>query len=191
LTRHGHPLVGPVGTPTCVATHAIAKEAGVPFIGPFTGAEGLRNPYQPHIVDVRASYFQETEVMVEHLTKDRGVTKIAILYQDDTFGQAGLAGTRRAMQKRSMQLGAEGTFERNTVNVSGGLESIRKGAPQAVIMIGPCKPRADDSHVGPLDLCERGGGALQMPTREIREPADVPTNDSADQPLDIVEDATH
>jgi branched-chain amino acid transport system substrate-binding protein len=136
-------LVGPVGTPTSAAAHPIAKEAGVPFIGPFTGAEGLRNPHQPHIVNVRASYFQETEVMVERLTKDRGVTKIAIFYQDDAFGQAGLAGTQRALQKRSMQLAAEGTFERNTVNVSGALESIRKGAPQAVIMIGPYKPCAE------------------------------------------------
>lgn len=135
-------LVGAVGTPTSLAAHPIAKEAGVPFIGPFTGAEGLRNPYQPDIVNVRASYFQETEVMVERLTKDRGVDKIAIFYQNDAFGQAGLAGTQRAMQKRSMQLVAEGKFERNTVDVSGAFESIRSSASQAVVMIGPYKPCA-------------------------------------------------
>jgi branched-chain amino acid transport system substrate-binding protein len=136
-------LVGAVGTPTSAATHPIAQEADVPFIGPFTGAEGLRNPYRPHIVNVRASYFQETEVMVERLTEDRGVSKIAIFYQDDAFGQAGLAGTERALQKRSMQLAARGTFERNTVNVGDALESIRKEAPEAVIMIGPYQPCAE------------------------------------------------
>lgn len=136
-------LVGPVGTPTSMAAHPIAKEAGVPFIGPFTGVEALRNPYQPHVVNVRASYFQETEVMVERLTKDRGVSKIAIFYQDDAFGRAGLAGTQRALDKRNMKLVAEGTFERNTVAVKGAVLEIRKAEPEAVIMIGPYKPCAE------------------------------------------------
>lgn len=136
-------LIGPVGTPTSMAAHPLAAEAKLPFIGPFTGAEGLRTPYQPHIVNVRASYFQETEVMVERLTKDLGHDKIAILYQDDAFGRAGLAGTQRALEKRQMKLVAEGTFERNTTAVRGALLEIRKAAPQAVIMIGPYKPCAE------------------------------------------------
>ena len=136
-------LVGPVGTPTSMAAHPIAKEAGIPFIGPFTGVESLRTPYQAHIVNIRASYFQETEVMVERLTKDRGFSKIAIFYQDDAFGRAGLEGTQRALQKRNMKLVAEGTFERNTVAVKGALLEIRKADPQAVIMIGPYKPCAE------------------------------------------------
>lgn len=136
-------LVGPVGTPTSMAAHPIAKEAGVPFIGPFTGAEGLRDPYQAHVVNVRASYFQETEVWIERLTKDKGVSKIAIFYQDDAFGRAGLAGVKKAMDARKMSLVAEGTFERNTVNVRGALLEIRKAAPEAVVMVGPYKPCAE------------------------------------------------
>jgi ABC-type branched-subunit amino acid transport system substrate-binding protein len=136
-------LVGPVGTPTSLAAHPIAKEAGVPMVGPFTGAEALRDPYLPHVVNVRASYFQETEVMVERLVKDKGFSKIAIFYQDDAFGRAGLAGTQRALEKRNMKLAAEGTFERNTVAVRGALLEIRKAQPEAVVMIGPYKPCAE------------------------------------------------
>jgi ABC-type branched-subunit amino acid transport system substrate-binding protein len=144
-------LAGPVGTPTSMAAHPVAKDAGIPFIGPFTGAEALRSPYQPYIVNIRASYFQETEVMVERLTKDRGFSKVAIFYQDkvaifyqdDAFGRAGLEGTQRALAKRKMKLAAEGTFERNTVAVKGALLEIRKADPQAVIMIGPYKPCAE------------------------------------------------
>jgi branched-chain amino acid transport system substrate-binding protein len=136
-------LVGPVGTPTSLAAQPIAKEAGVPMIGPFTGAEALRDPYLPHVVNVRASYFQETEVMVERLVKDKGVAKIAIFYQDDAFGRAGLAGTQRALEKRNMKLAAEGTFERNTVAVRAALLEIRKAQPEAVVMIGPYKPCAE------------------------------------------------
>jgi|EndMetStandDraft_5_1072996.scaffolds.fasta_scaffold69312_1 branched-chain amino acid transport system substrate-binding protein len=136
-------LIGPVGTPTSSATLPIAAEAGVPFIGAFTGAEFLRSPFKPNVVNVRASYFQETEAMVERLTKDRNATRIAILYQDDGFGRAGLAGVQKALEKRNMKLVAEGTFERNTVAVKSALLEIRKGNPEAVIMVGPYKPCAE------------------------------------------------
>ena len=136
-------LVGPVGTPTSVATQPIAAEAGLPFVGAFTGAEFLRDPTKTNVVNIRASYFQETEEMVERLTKDRGFTKVAILYQDDAFGRAGLAGVQKALDKRSMKLVAEGTFERNTVAVKSALITIRKANPEAVIMVGPYKPCAE------------------------------------------------
>ncbi len=135
-------IAGAVGTPTAAATLPIASEAGAPFIGAFTGAEALRSPYKPLVVNVRASYFEETEAMVEHLTKDLGATRIAILYQDDAFGQAGLAGVMKALDKRHMPLVAEGTFERNTTAVKVALLAIRKARPDAVIMIAPYKPAA-------------------------------------------------
>jgi branched-chain amino acid transport system substrate-binding protein len=136
-------LIGSVGTPTSSATQPIATEAGIPFIAPFTGAEFLRAPFKANVVNVRASYFQETEAMIERLTKDRNISKIAILYQDDGFGRAGLAGVQKALEKRNMKLVAEGTFERNTVAVKGALLNIRKGEPEAVIMVGPYKPCAE------------------------------------------------
>jgi ABC-type branched-subunit amino acid transport system substrate-binding protein len=133
-------LLGPVGTPTSAATQPIAAEAGVPFIGPFTGAEFLRNPHKPNVVNIRASYFQETEEMVERLTKDLKIERIAILYQDDAYGRAGLAGVQKALEKRKMALVAEGTYERNTTAVKSAVLAIKKGNPQAVIMIGAYKP---------------------------------------------------
>ena len=136
-------LVGAVGTPTAAATQPIATAAGAPFIGAFTGAEFLREPHKPLVMNIRASYFQETEAMVERLTKDLGATKIAIMYQDDAFGQAGLAGVKKALDKRQMTLAGEGTFERNTVAVKAALLSIKKAEPQAVIMISPYKPAAE------------------------------------------------
>ncbi|MFH1343203.1 MAG: ABC transporter substrate-binding protein [Pseudomonadota bacterium] len=135
-------IAGAVGTPTAAATQPIATAAGAPFIGAFTGAEFLRAPHKPLVLNIRASYFQETEAMVEHLTKDLGATKIAIMYQDDAFGQAGLAGVKKALDKRQMQLAGEGTFERNTVAVKTALLAIKKVEPDAVIMISPYKPAA-------------------------------------------------
>ena len=135
-------LVGAVGTPTSRAGQPIATAAKVPFIGPFTGAEFLRNPFNRYVVNIRASYFQETEAWVEHLTNDLGVTRIAILYQDDAFGLSGLAGVKKAMEKRNLSLVAEGTFKRNTTAIKSALLEIMKGQPQAVVTVGPYKPIA-------------------------------------------------
>ena len=136
-------LIGEVGTPTSNAAQPIATEAGVPFIGPFTGAAFLRDPTLGNVINVRGSYDQETEAWIEHLTTDLGVSRIAILYQDDTFGRAGLSGVSKAMEKRGMKLVAEGTFERNTTAVKTALLAIRKGDPEAVVMVGPYKPCAE------------------------------------------------
>jgi ABC-type branched-subunit amino acid transport system substrate-binding protein len=141
-------IAGPVGTPTSVATQPLADKAGAPFIGAFTGTEALRAPYKASVVNVRASYFEETEAMVEHLTKDLGATKIAIMYQDDAYGQAGLAGVKKALAKREMTLAAEGTYERNTTAVKGALLAIKKGDPDAVIMIAAYKPAAEFIKLG-------------------------------------------
>jgi branched-chain amino acid transport system substrate-binding protein len=136
-------LVGEVGTPTSNAVQPIATEAGVPFIGPFTGAAFLRDPSLANVINIRGSYDQETEAWIEHLTTDLGVSRIAILYQDDTFGRAGYSGVTKAMKKRGMKLVAEGTYERNTTAVKMALLAIRKADPEAVVMVGAYKPCAE------------------------------------------------
>ena len=135
-------LIGSVGTPTSRASEPIASEAGVPFIGPFTGAEFLRRPYKPTVINVRASYFQETEEIVERLSKDLSIRRIAVLYQDDSYGQAGLAGVRKAMQSRKLGLVSVGTYIRNTSAIKSALLTILDGHPEAVIIIGAYQPSA-------------------------------------------------
>ena len=136
-------LVGAVGTPTSKAGQPIATAEKVPFIGPFTGAEFLRNPYNRYVVNIRSSYFQETEAWIDHLVKDLAISRIAILYQDDAFGLAGLEGVQRAMAKRNMSLVAEGTFKRNTTAVKSALLDIMKARPEAVVTVAPYKPVAE------------------------------------------------
>jgi len=135
-------LIGEVGTPTSKAVQPIATERGIPFLGPFTGAAFLRDPALDNVINVRASYDQETEAWIEHLTGDLGFTRIAILYQDDSFGRAGLKGVRDALTRRHMDLVAEGTYMRNTTAVKRALLAIRKSRPEAVVMVGAYKPCA-------------------------------------------------
>jgi ABC-type branched-subunit amino acid transport system substrate-binding protein len=136
-------LVGPVGTPTSAATQPIATAAKVPFVGPFTGAGFLRDTKHENVINVRASYDAETEAWVRHLTEDLKIKKIAIFYQNDAFGRAGLSGFKKAMDKRNMQIVAEGTYERNTVAVKTALLNIKREDPEAVVMVGAYKPCAE------------------------------------------------
>ena len=136
-------LIGPVGTPTSQATQPLATEAGMPFIGPFTGAGFLRDAALSNVVNIRATYAAETEAWIAHLVDDLGMTSIAILYQDDGFGRVGLDGVTKALDARGMTLAAEGTYTRNTVAVKQALLAIRKAEPQAVVMVGAYKPIAE------------------------------------------------
>ena len=110
-------LIGEVGTPTSKAVVPVAEEAGVPFFGPFTGAEFLRSPSRKYVVNVRGSYYQEMEALVAYLVDQKQLKTIACFYQNDGYGQAGLRGLELALEKRSMAVAALGTYERNTTAV--------------------------------------------------------------------------
>jgi ABC-type branched-subunit amino acid transport system substrate-binding protein len=127
-------LIGYVGTPTSVPAVPVFTEAKVPFIGPFTGAEALRAPFNKYIFHVRASYYDETDKIVEQVVSIGG-KNIAVFYQNDAYGQAGLKGVEIATQKRNMKISALGTVERNTVKVEEAVAKINAVKPDAVVMI--------------------------------------------------------
>jgi ABC-type branched-subunit amino acid transport system substrate-binding protein len=131
-------LVGSVGTPTGLAAVPVLTQAGVPLIGMFTGAQALREPFNKYVFHVRASYFDETERIVQHLTT-LGVKKIAVFYQNDAYGKAGLEGVERALAKRQLKPVATATVERNTVEVAKALETILPSAPEAIVQISAYK----------------------------------------------------
>ena len=135
---HVFALFGYVGTPTSQASLPIFTEAKTPFIGAFTGAELLRSPPNRYVFNVRASYFDETEAIVQHLTA-QSIDRIAVFYQNDAYGQAGLAGVERALAKRKLKLFGRGTVERNTVDVKAAVDALSKTDAQAVIMISAYK----------------------------------------------------
>jgi branched-chain amino acid transport system substrate-binding protein len=135
-------LIGAVGTTTSAASEPIAQGRGIPFIAPFTGAEFLRDSALANVVNVRASYFQETEAMVDRLIADRGISRIAVLYQDDSYGRSGLDGVRQALERRHIALIGAGSYMRNTTAVKTALLGLNRLRPEAIIVIGAYLPSA-------------------------------------------------
>jgi branched-chain amino acid transport system substrate-binding protein len=131
-------LFGYIGTPTSVAALPLAFKADVPFFAPFTGAMGLRLPFNRLAFHLRASYNDETELIVRQLT-NLGLKKIAVFHQNDAYGKAGLDGTVLALKSRNLEPVATATVERNSVDVANAVEKINAAKPDAVVQISAYK----------------------------------------------------
>ena len=131
-------LFGYVGTPTCLAALPLVVDSYIPFFGPFTGAQALREPFYKSVFHVRASYFDETALIVRQLTS-LGLKKIAVFYQNDAYGKAGLEGVTRALKAQDLAPIALGTVERNTVDVAQAVKAITPTQPDAVVQISAYK----------------------------------------------------
>src|SRR5687767_11199611 len=127
-------LLGYVGTPTGVTHLPVVNQAKVPLVGMFTGAEVLRVPFSRYVFHVRASYYDETEKIVEQVISTGG-KKIAVFYQNDAYGEAGRKGTELALERRKMKIHSQGTVERNTVAVEAAAKAIHASQPDAVVMV--------------------------------------------------------
>lgn len=131
-----------VGTPTTVRVLPLIEEARIPLLGMFTGANRLRHPFSRYVINVRASYYQETEAAVRHLVQDLGFTRIAVFYQYDDYGFDGLTGTELALRELGLAPVARGSYQRGTLDVKEGLNRILAADPQAVVMVGTYEPCA-------------------------------------------------
>ena len=134
-------LIGAVGTPTARSSVPVAAAAGVPYIAPFTGAPFLRDGQWQNVINLRASYYQETEAMLAFLT-GQGLTRVAVAYQDDSFGRAGFRGAQLALERRSLEPVATAVYPRNTTAVKTTLLDVIEGDPEAVIIVGAPAPVA-------------------------------------------------
>jgi branched-chain amino acid transport system substrate-binding protein len=142
LTKEGVFALGfLVGTPTARVYVPMAQDEKIPVVGLFTGAQMLYEPVKHYIVNVRASYYDETREQVDKLW-DVNVHKIGVIYQDDAFGKTVLDGVKLALQKHNSAPVVLGTFARNTTDVDDGLKSVMALRPQAVVVVGPYAPVA-------------------------------------------------
>ena len=127
-------LFGYVGTPTSLAAVPLFNQAKVPFFAPFTGAESLRQPFNRLIFHVRASYYDETALIVRQLV-NLGIKKIAVFHQNDAYGKAGLDGLNKALAEHKLPLAGAATVERNSVDVAAAVEKLVAAKPDAVVQI--------------------------------------------------------
>ncbi len=143
-------ILGNPGTPTAAVSVPIANARRVPFIAPFTGAGLLRKtPPDRYVINLRASYAQETAEMVRGLVSEAGIrpADIAFFTQNDAYGDAGYAGALAALRAIGYQDAEQlphVRYQRNTLDIEGPLARLLDPAlhPRAVVMIGAYAPCA-------------------------------------------------
>jgi branched-chain amino acid transport system substrate-binding protein len=126
-----------VGTPTAVKYVPMADSAKIPLVGLFTGAQTLYVPLRHWIVNVRASYFDETRAQVDGLWKTLGYKKIGVIYPEDAFGTAVLEGVKAALKQQGAEPVAIASYQRQTAQVGEAIDTVRGANPEAVVAVGP------------------------------------------------------
>jgi branched-chain amino acid transport system substrate-binding protein len=126
-----------VGTPTAVKYVPLAESEKIPLVGLFTGAQSLYVPLRHWIVNVRASYYDETREQIEGAWSALGYRKIGVIYPDDAFGAAVLGGVREALKAKGAEPTASASYQRQTTNVGGAIDTVRAANPQVVVVVGP------------------------------------------------------
>ena len=134
-------LFGYVGTPTTNAVVPLLTELQVPLVAVLSGAASLRRPQLPLLFNVRASYDEEAQRLVAHLL-DKGLNKVAVVYQNDGFGVAVLTSVNKALKGGAAKLHASATFQRNTVAIKMALATMVEAEPDAIVVVGPYTPVA-------------------------------------------------
>lgn len=162
-------LFGFAGTAnvTQLLTDGVLDVGGAALVAPYTGGESLRNPFNPWIFHVRVGYAAEAEHMVQQVTT-LGMKRIAVMYQDDGFGKAGLLGVENALAKRGLKLAAAAGYERNTDKVEEAVKQIRASDALAIIMISVNKPSAAF-----IKQYRESGGGAQLYNISVVDPAEL------------------
>ncbi|HEX4544219.1 MAG TPA: ABC transporter substrate-binding protein [Candidatus Acidoferrum sp.] len=126
-----------VGTPTAVKYLPMAESNKIPLVGLFTGAQTLYTPLRHWVVNVRASYFDETREQIDGLWGKLGYKKIGVIYPEDAFGAAVLDGVKAALKAHGAEPIAVGSYQRQTAQVGGAIATVEAANPDAVVLVGP------------------------------------------------------
>jgi len=121
------------GSASTAAVLPVLDTNNIPMIGTISGADVLRNPPNPHLFHLRASYGDETAAIVKSLLTV-GLQRVAVFYQDDAFGQAGLNGVQAALSQSNLAVVAAAPVPRNSNVVAPAVATIAAANPQAVVL---------------------------------------------------------
>ncbi|MGO4332912.1 ABC transporter substrate-binding protein [Cupriavidus sp. 2TAF22] len=138
---HAFALFGYVGTATSEASLPLATQARVPFFAPFTGVQSLRQPFNRYAFHVRAGYNEETAAILRQI-QTTGLKRVAVVYNDDAFGKAGVDGLERALKASpdsGVQIVAREGVVRNTTEIGDAMQGSMRAKPDAVVMISAYK----------------------------------------------------
>ncbi|WP_168735197.1 ABC transporter substrate-binding protein [Pseudothauera rhizosphaerae] len=127
-------LFGCFGTGPSLQMIPVATRAKVPFFAPYTGADMLREPLNPYVFHLRASYGQEIEAMVSHLV-NIGVQSIGVVHHADPFGQAGLDAAEKALARHKLRPAVVSSIASGGADAGESARRVVAANPAALILV--------------------------------------------------------
>ena len=171
-------VIGGVGTPTAARIAPVLRNAGIPFVGHITGADFLHDAKRfPNVVNLRASYADEVQVLVKSIVKDRGLKRLGIIYQDDAFGRSVVRSYLLALAEYDIPLLAKTTYSRNTHAVHASLFGLAKADLEAILLVGTYSANAEITNLAYSLGYEYTFATLSFSlSHELRKRIDEPTD---------------
>ena len=140
--RSNFALFNCMGTPMIEAMLPQVIESGIPFFAPFSGALSARPKNVRNVFNIRASYADEAEQLVQHLATI-GIKRIAIAYQNNAFGKEVFDAAQLSMARHKLDATAIVTVESNSADVNVAVAKITSSIPEAVLVGLAGKPTID------------------------------------------------
>ena len=140
--RSNFALFNCMGTPMIEAMLPQVIESGIPFFAPFSGALLARPKNTRNVFNIRASYPDEAERLVQHLATI-GIKRIAIAYQNNAFGQEVLNAAQQAMARYKLEATVVASIEGNASDAGAAATKIASVNPEAVVIGLAGKPTID------------------------------------------------
>ena len=140
--RGNFALFNCMGTPMIEAMLPHVIESDMPFFAPFSGALSVRPKNVRTVFNIRASYADEAEQLVQHLATI-GIKRIAIAYQNNSFGKEVFTATQQAMAKHKLEAIMVATVENNSSDAAAAAQKIAQSEPEAVLVGLAGKPTID------------------------------------------------
>lgn len=146
------------GTPHTQAVMPLLSEHKIALVAPSTGAMVLHKPVNPWLFNVRASYQREAERAIEHLGSI-GVTRIALVQVDDSFGDDAITGALAGLSKAGQKPVAHEKYARENPDMAPVVRRVLAASPQAVLFVG-----TGDAVAQGMKGVRAGGSTAQLVT---------------------------
>jgi branched-chain amino acid transport system substrate-binding protein len=119
----------------------LARQSGVPFFAPFTGAAAIHNLQDPLVFTARASYAQEVEKFMDAV-QPFGIKSMAVVHYADRVGHENRDVVVAALQRHGLRADPIVAIERNKLVTADVAQSLADQRPEAVLFTVLAAPMA-------------------------------------------------
>jgi branched-chain amino acid transport system substrate-binding protein len=146
------------GTPHTEAILPLLEKNGIALIAPSTGAAVLHQPLKKYVFNVRSTYQQEAQKIIEQL-HSMTLSRLALVHADDSFGADGLEGAQKGFQALNLKPVAVLKADRSKPDYAQLIPQLIQSNAQAVLWIGTGTAVADG-----VKALRQAGSGMQVAT---------------------------